>query len=227
MKITWTFPWGSLSSINWSWIAGGSISKSCRDWGISFSFHFPLSSTIPLARISFSSEISCCTWKIDKWHKCPPCPHHRKINLESLNSKYLRNEINKSFRYEYDTIVITKTCTFTNYIWYVICNIFQSQLLRGNLQQVTFSSFFHISIFKNYNYIFLIICLCGGRRFSTSSPIRVMFGWVCRAHSNVMWEAARPISRTTEDMSVIFEGKTVIFHITNEWSVKLDGRPMD
>lgn len=31
----------------------------------------------------------------------------------------------------------------------------------------------------------------------TSSPIRVMFGWVCKAHSNVIWEAARPISRTT------------------------------
>lgn len=33
--------------------------------------------------------------------------------------------------------------------------------------------------------------------YITSSPIRVTLGWVCKAHSNVMCEAARPISRTT------------------------------
>jgi len=33
----------------------------------------------------------------------------------------------------------------------------------------------------------------------TSSPIIAMFGWVSKAHSNVIWEAARPISLTTAE----------------------------
>jgi len=60
---TWTFPCGSLSSINCSWIAGGKNSKSCRDWFVSFFFHSPSSSTTSCAKISFSSAIRYWTWK--------------------------------------------------------------------------------------------------------------------------------------------------------------------
>ena len=64
---TWTFPCGSLSSINCSWIALGKSSKRFNDWSVSFFFHSPPSSTVSWARISLSSAIRCWTCNQKKY----------------------------------------------------------------------------------------------------------------------------------------------------------------
>lgn len=80
----------------------------------------PPSSTVSFANISYNSEISCCTYKSSTMIISMRMPDKGIL----VFCTFLPQGINKSFRYENNTIVITKICTFTDYICYVICNLF-------------------------------------------------------------------------------------------------------
>lgn len=205
---TCTFPWGSLSSINCFWIAWGKNSKSCRDWALSFFFHRPPSSTASWARISFSSAISCWTCNYPssiekiissqefklKWRFLFLFSKFHTWQLREERRNYLWNEVNETFRYKYDTIIITELWALTDYIHNVVGNIFECQLLQSNLSQTTGQLSNMTTKTPVHSPLYHSI---GRQGQGTSSPIIVMFGWVCRAHSKVMWEAARPINLTT------------------------------
>lgn len=77
----------------------------------------------------------------------PPTPHKKKTQnkrkvyrvCRTSKSKtrthgfYLWNEIYKSFRNKYHTIIITAFSPFTNYICNVVCDVFKSLFLCSNL----------------------------------------------------------------------------------------------